>query len=69
LSTYRWRRALFKNDCAARGYDQAYFRLYRKDRPAGREGTRPEALADIWLELEGMRATVREARQHAAAKL
>ena len=39
---------------------QVYFRLYRSDRPDGKEGTYPEALLDTWLEFEGMHKTVRE---------
>jgi hypothetical protein len=39
---------------------QAYFRLYRSDRPEGKEGTFPEALLDTWHEFEGMRDVVRE---------
>ena len=39
---------------------QAYFRLYRSDRPEGKQGTYPEALLDTWLEFEGMREVVQE---------
>jgi len=39
---------------------QVYFRLYRSDRPEGKQGTYPEALLDTWLEFEGMHKTVRE---------
>jgi hypothetical protein len=39
---------------------QAYFRLYRSDRPEGKQGTYPEALLDTWLEFEGMREAVQE---------
>ena len=42
---------------------QAYFRLYRSDRPEGKEGTFPEALLDTWHEFEGMRDVVREMRE------
>ena len=45
---------------------QAYFRLYRSDRPKGKEGTYPEALLDTWLEFEGMHEVVQDmnAKQH-----
>lgn len=39
---------------------QAYFRLYRRDRPEGKQGTYPEALLDTWLEFEGMRQVVQD---------
>ena len=42
---------------------QAYFRLYRSDRPEGKEATFPEALLDTWHEFEGMRDVVREMRE------
>ena len=42
---------------------QAYFRLYRSDRPEGKEGTYPEALLDTWHEFEGMRDVAREMRE------
>eukprot|EP01052_Picozoa_sp_SAG31_P035543 SAG31_NODE_4304_length_3370_cov_1.370835_2_plen_339_part_00 len=42
---------------------QVYFRLYREDRPKGKESTFPEALVDIWREFDGMAATVALVRQ------
>lgn len=44
---------------------QVYFRLYRSNRPEGKQGTYPEALLDTWLEFEGVREVVQkfEAKQ------